>query len=93
MPQITVNVQAIRRGDTVELDVRDEAGRYIQRTVKTQEVNTPLKLMTWAVSQEFEQDDPVTEINATITATIHQEQDPEGNPFWVVDSVDEVVPT
>lgn len=92
MPQITIDVLAIRRNELVEIKIEYQKQR-ISRVVQLEEVNTPQKAVQWALEQKFPVDEIVTEIEKQITATIHQEIDPEtGQPYWVIDSIDDVSP-
>lgn len=89
MPEVTLDVLATRRGGIVNIAIEYQ-GQRVNRSLFVDEVNTPEKVVQWALAQQFPADEILTEVQKRIRATVHQEVDEEGNQFWVIDSIDEV---
>ncbi len=55
------------------------------------EITTAQQLVEWVLNQQYTTRTTEADIQKRITFTAHQETDPGGGVFWVLDSIDEVV--
>lgn len=88
MPQVTVDIQAIRDGDLTHITV-SRGNETMTTTLHADKLPTIEAAVAWIVWQRL-RTVMATEIQRRVTFTYHVETDPESGEFPVVDSIDDV---